>query len=119
MNGTQRTIVGAIALATLGGGLGGAAINQAAHPAPKPRVETIVTASQVDIACDTFSDRLRVDCVDGYSGRVYASWGTLDYVPCQEDEVVAVKLDPDPTHRLTWECVNAEAYVRDVNEGAR
>jgi hypothetical protein len=31
-------------------------------------------------------------------------------VPCQEDEVVAPAIDPDPNHGLTWACVNAEQY---------
>lgn len=31
-------------------------------------------------------------------------------VPCQEDEVVAPAIDPDPNHGLTWACINAEQY---------
>lgn len=30
---------------------------------------------------------------------------------CQEDEILAVRVDHNPAHGLTWECVNAEQYV--------
>lgn len=36
--------------------------------------------------------------------------------PCEEDEVMAVKIDHNPAHGLTWECVNAEQYVDTYNE---
>ncbi len=32
-------------------------------------------------------------------------------VTCEEDEVLAVQLDRDPSHGLTWRCENIEEFI--------
>ena len=46
------------------------------------------------------------------------AWGIFAYnmgvhdgqPDCHEDEVYAVQHDPNPTHGLTWACVNVEEW---------
>lgn len=71
---------------------------------------------KVDILCDAYTAG-QIDCVDGYSGTNYGSFKTINELPCKEDEVAAVKIDKDPTHPTTWECVNAQEYVNNYNKG--
>lgn len=37
--------------------------------------------------------------------------GTTQGPGCFEDEVLAVQVDTDPTHGLTWECENVDEFI--------
>ncbi len=37
--------------------------------------------------------------------------GTTADPGCYEDEVLAVQIDTDPTHGLTWQCENVEEFI--------
>lgn len=104
-----RTIVGTTLLAATGGGLAGYSLHQPTTPPPA----VVQAAPQPTIECDQFSEMGIVSCVDGNTGTVYATYRIpVDVRPaCQEDEVLAVKVDANPAHALTWECVNAQAYI--------
>jgi hypothetical protein len=109
----QLVIAAALAGAALGGALVGAATT-AAFLRPEPHVVEAVVDRPLDISCDTYTSSDLVECVDGYSGTVYATYPVATQPGCWEDEVLAPIRKGQPGYKedaLSWGCINAEDYI--------